>query len=160
MKTRTIIVIIVTLLIGFVLGMLTSAQIRNQKLRPVRMYFSADRFREGFYKVIQPDEKQKAEIESVLDKYGKLNSDLQNNFRKELDANMKEFRKEIDSKLTKDQLARLREMDEKRQEMIRQNRKNHPNDSTERRFDGRHRSFDGPPPPQRDRPDSTSGSNK
>jgi hypothetical protein len=161
MKAKTVIVIIVTLLIGFVLGMLTSAQIRNQKLKPVRMYFSAERFREGFYKIIQPDDKQKAEIEVVLDKYGKINSDLQNNFRKELDANMKEFRKEIDSKLTKDQLARLREMDEKRQEMIRQNRKNHPNDSSDRRFEGRHRPFNGPVP-QHDRPqpDSVSGGNK
>jgi ElaB/YqjD/DUF883 family membrane-anchored ribosome-binding protein len=148
MKARPIIVIIVTLAIGFVLGMLTSAQIRYHKLKPVRVYFSPDRFREGFYKIIQPDDKQKAEIEVVLDKYGKINSDLQNNFRKELDANMKDFRKEIDSKLTKEQIARLKEMDEKRQEMIRQNRLNHP-DSMDRRFGNRHRppfDPDGQPP--------------
>jgi ElaB/YqjD/DUF883 family membrane-anchored ribosome-binding protein len=158
MKARPIIVIIVTLAIGFVLGMLTSAQIRYHKLKPVRVYFSPDRFREGFYKIIEPDEKQKAEIEVVLDKYGKINSDLQNNFRKELDANMKDFRKEIDSKLTKDQIARLKEMDEKRQEMIRQNWRNHPADSMNRRFDARHRRpFDDPnglQPPQHERTDS------
>ena len=50
-------------------------------------------------------------------------------FRKELDINMKEFRKELDSKLTKEQLARLKEMDQKRQEMIRKSRKNRDNDS-------------------------------
>jgi hypothetical protein len=42
---------------------------------------------------------------------------------------MKEFRKELDLNLTKEQLGRLKEMDERRQEMIRQNRKNRPNDT-------------------------------
>jgi hypothetical protein len=141
MKARPIIFIVITLIIGFILGMLTSAQIRFQKLKPVRVYFSEERFREGFYKAIQPDEKQKAQIEEVLDKYAKLNGDLQNNFRKDLDANMKALRKELDSKLTKDQIARLKEMDEKRQEMIRQFRMNRANDTVNRRFDRRH---DGP----------------
>lgn len=141
MKAKSILFIIATLIIGFTIGMLTSAQIRFQKLKPVRVYFSEERFREGFYKIIQPDDKQKAEIEEVLDKYAILNSDLQNNFRKELDANMKAFRKEVDARLTQDQLARLKEMDQKRMDMIRQNRKNHLKDSTDgrfnRRYDGR-----------------------
>ena len=82
MKTKPIIVVIVTLIIGFVLGMLTSAQIRYQKLKPVRVYFSEERFREGFYRTVQPDEKQKAKIDLILSKYAKINSELQNNFGK------------------------------------------------------------------------------
>ena len=61
---------------------------------------------------------RKPEIDVVLDKYARINGDLQSTFRKELDSNMKEFRKEIDTYLTKDQIARLREMDERRQQMI------------------------------------------
>lgn len=158
MKARPILLVVLTLVIGFVLGMLTSAQIRYHKLKPVRLYFSEERFREGFYNTIQPDEKQKAEIEKILDKYAKLNSDLQGNFRKELDSNVKELRKELDSLLTKDQLARLKEMDERRQEMIRQNRRGHNNDSTDfRRRRGRGspdgRQFPGDRPmPRPDRP--------
>jgi len=123
MKAKPILIIIITLIIGFILGMLTSAQLRFTRLKPVRLYFSEERFREGFYKTIEPDEKQKAEIEKILDKYARLNSTLQGNFRKELDSNIKEFRKELDSKLTREQLARLREMDERRQEMIRHSRR-------------------------------------
>jgi hypothetical protein len=119
MKAKPIIVVIVTLIIGFVLGMLTSAQIRYQKLKPVKVYFSEEKFRDGFYRTIQPDGQQKAKIDLVLDKYAGINSELQNNFRKELDASMKDFRKELDSNLTKEQLARLKEMDERRQEMRR-----------------------------------------
>jgi hypothetical protein len=129
MKTKSIIVIVLTLVIGFVLGMLTSAQMRYHRLKPVRMYFSEERFREGFYSAIQPDEKQKTKIDIILDKYAKINTELQNNFRKELDANMKDFRKELDSNLTKDQIIRLKDMDERRQEIIRQNRMNRGNDT-------------------------------
>jgi hypothetical protein len=132
MKAKPILLVILTLLIGFVLGMLTSAQIRLHKLKPVRLYFSEERFREGFFKTIQPDEKQKAEIQKILDKYARLNGDLLNSFRKESESNMKEMRRELDSKLTKEQLARLKEMDERREQMIRESRRNR-SDSTGRR---------------------------
>jgi DNA repair exonuclease SbcCD ATPase subunit len=133
--------------------MLTSAQIRMHKLKPVRVFFSEERFRDGFYKTIQPDEKQKAKIDLILDKYAKMNSDLQNKFRNDLDASMKDFRKEIDSNLSKEQQARLKEMDDRRQEMIRQNRMNHENDTLGNRNERRHNpngrpSPDGPPSPR------------
>jgi AraC-like DNA-binding protein len=138
MKAKSIIVILVTLIIGFILGMLTSAQIRYNKLKPVRVFFSEERFREGFYRTIEPNEQQKTKIDLVLNKYAKINSELQSNFMKELDSNMKEFRKELDMNLSKEQLARLKEMDERRQEMIRHNRNNFQNDSLNMRPDRRH----------------------
>lgn len=147
MRIKPVIVIVVTLIIGFVLGMLTSAQIRYQKLKPMRVYFSEERFRDGFYKTIQPDEKQKEKIDLILEKYAIKNGQLQNNFRKELDANMKEFRKEVDSNLSKEQLTRLREMDDRRQEMIRQNRKNRDGDSLNFRNERRHFPDSSMPPP-------------
>jgi hypothetical protein len=133
MKTKPVILVIITLIIGFVLGMLTSAQIRYQRLKPVKVFFSEERFREGFYRTIQPNDQQKVKIEQILDKYAKINGDIQNNFRREIDASMKEFRKEIDANLTKDQIARLKAMDERRQKMIRQNRRGHEQDTLERR---------------------------
>ena len=138
MKVKPILVVFITLVIGFVLGMLTSAQIRYHKLKPMRMYYSEERFRNGFYRTIQPNEQQKSKIDLVLDKYAKINGELHSTFRKELDASMKNFRKELDLNLTKEQVIRLKEMDERRQEMIRQNRKKHENDSSEFRNDWRH----------------------
>jgi hypothetical protein len=118
MKTKPILLILATLIIGFVLGMLTSAQIRSHRLNPVRVFFSEARFREGFYRIVQPEDQQKPKIDEVLNKYAKINSELQYNFRKELDASMHDFRKEIDSFLTKEQISRLKDMDERRQKMI------------------------------------------
>ena len=143
MKPKALIIIIVTLVIGFVLGMLTSAQIRYHRLKPVKIYFSEQRFREGFYKTIMPDEDQKAKIDLVLSKYGKVNSEIQNDFRKKLDTMMKDFWTEMGPLLTKEQLTRLKEMDERRREMIRESRRNR-NDSSAGRgdrppFPGEHR---------------------
>jgi len=56
---------------------------------------------------------------------------MQDNFRKQADSNIKALRKELDAKLTKDQLARVKEMDERREKMIKEARK-HRNDSTDR----------------------------
>jgi hypothetical protein len=124
MKAKPIIIIVITLVIGFVLGMLTSAQLRYHRLKPVRVFFSEDRFRNGFYEVIQPDEKQKQTIEQLLSKYAAINSEIQNDFRKKMDSTMKEFWKELEPTLSKDQLARLKEMEARRMEMIRENRRN------------------------------------
>ncbi len=150
MKTRTILLGIGILIVGFVLGMLTSAQIRYHRLKPMRVYFAGDRFREGFYKIIQPDDQQKARIDQILDKYAKINSETQGNFRKEFDSNAKALRKELESQLTKDQLARLKEMDDKREEMMRQARERHKNDTTDfrrfRRPPGGFRGPEGMPP--------------
>ncbi|HRR15999.1 MAG TPA: hypothetical protein P5320_04685, partial [Bacteroidales bacterium] len=74
MKLKPVLLIVLTLIIGFILGMLVSAQIRYQRLKPVRIFFSAERFREGFYSIIQPDEKQKQAINLILSKYAKSNS--------------------------------------------------------------------------------------
>lgn len=136
------------LIIGFILGMLTSAQLRLHKLKPVRMYFSEERFTEGLYHIIQPDDKQKARIEHVLEKYARINSELQAGFRKDMEASWNEFRRELDSNLTKEQLARLREFDERREEMIKESRRNFRNDSAgfgNRDFSRGRRP--GPPPP-------------
>jgi len=148
MKARPVILITAVLIIGFILGMLTSAQLRLHKLKPVRMYFSEERFTEGLYKIIQPDDQQKARIEQVLKKYAAINGDLQAGFRKDMEESWKEFRRELDSNLTKEQLARLREFDERREDMIRESRRNFRNDSSG--FGGR--GFTpgrrpGPPPP-------------
>jgi hypothetical protein len=129
MKAKPIIFILITLIIGFILGMLTSAQIRYHRLKPVRVFFSEERFRNGFYEVIQPDEKQKTTIDQLLTKYAGVNSEIQNDFRKRMDSTMKEFWKELEPSLTKEQLARLKEMDNRRMEMVRDNRRN-PHDST------------------------------
>jgi uncharacterized membrane-anchored protein YhcB (DUF1043 family) len=138
MKARPVILVIVTLIIGIIIGMLTSAQIRLNKLRPVRFYFSHEQFREGFYKMIEADEKQKIELAKIMDKYEILNDNLLQDYRKGFESNVKAMEKELNSILTKEQTAKLKEMEERRQEMFRQARRNFDRDSVDgRNFDRR-----------------------
>jgi Spy/CpxP family protein refolding chaperone len=113
--------------------MLTSAQIRNHRLKPVRVFYSEEKFREGMYKAIQPTEEQKVKIDQILDKYSKLNSEATSAFRKEFEARMEKFRTEVDSNLTPEQIARLKELDAQRQKMIESRRGNHGMDYHERK---------------------------
>jgi len=146
MKLKPVLLIVLTLIIGFILGMLVSAQIRYQRLKPVRIFFSAERFREGFYSIIQPDEKQKQTINLILSKYAKANGSIMSDFRRKSDSLMKEFWKEIEPNLTKDQLERLHEIDRRREEMIRRGRRDMDDTSG---FRPRRNMPYGPPPPGR-----------
>lgn len=123
MKIKPVILVIVTLAIGFLLGMLTSGQLRNNRLKPVRLLFSEEKFREAMYNAIKPSDEQKVKIEAVLNKYSKMNSQATSAFRKEFEIRMTSFRSEIDSILTPDQIIRMKELDAERQKMIRERKK-------------------------------------
>jgi hypothetical protein len=139
MKIRPVILVAVTLAIGFFIGMLTSAQIRNHKLKPVRVFFSEEKFREGMYQAIQPDEEQKVRIDEILDKYSKLNSEATAAFRKDFEARMERFRNEVDSNLTPEQILRLKELDEQRMKMIKSRHREREKGFCNHRIENRHR---------------------
>ena len=147
MKTKPVILVITTLVIGFIIGMLTSAQIRLHRMRPVRFYFPRKEFREGFYKVIQADEKQKLQLENILNDYDELNNNLLHDYRRGFEQNVKDMQKDLESLLTKEQQDKLKEMDKRREEIIREARKKFADDSLEnRRFNRRMDPNIGPPP--------------
>ena len=123
MTTKSIIFALVTLIAGFLLGMLTSSQLRNQRLKPVRVFFSEDRFKEEMYMTIQPTEEQKEKLDMILDRYSTLNSEAGEAFRKEFETRMEKFRSEIDSNLTPEQIIHLKKLDEQRKGMVKVRRR-------------------------------------
>lgn len=123
MKAKTITIVTIIFIIGFVLGMLTSAWLRQKKFKPMRQLFSKEYFRENLYKSIQPDEKQRLELDKVIDKYTKKRDSLQENFRKDFGANMKALHKELHSKLTREQIETLNRIEEERREWMKRIRK-------------------------------------
>lgn len=118
MKTKAIIIVIATLLIGFLLGMLTSAQIRHSKLRKMRMSVSGRDFAEMMMQVINPDDLQRIELEKVMKSYENMTHEMQSEFRRDFDSVSTAFKRDIDTLLTPDQLARVREMEARNREMM------------------------------------------
>lgn len=138
MKTKIILLVIISLVLGLLIGFLTSSRLRLRKLEPVRTYFSADHFREGLYRIIEPDDDQKEKIDQILDKHVRAGAELHSRIRKEIDSSFKAMRKELDAVLTREQLDKLKEMDKRRLEMMKQNRKAMMNDTTHFKSGSRH----------------------
>lgn len=124
MKTKPILLVSLIFVIGFIIGMLTSAQIRNNKLKPVRQYLSEQRYVDGLKRIIQPTEEQVVAFDGIVRKYGELNGKLSKEFWDGMNSNMESFRKEIDSKLTKEQKTKIEEIEAERQKMFEEFSKN------------------------------------
>ena len=104
MKTRSLLLLILILIIGFILGFLSSSVIRENKAREYRSYSSYESFRNHSLEKLQPSEEQKLKILPIIEEYSKKNQELKVNYRKDFRSLMKEFREELKPFLTEEQL--------------------------------------------------------
>ncbi len=115
---KTVLYIGGVFIVGFLLGMLTSAQIRNKKLEPVRTFFSEGEYVRNIARIVHPSKEQWEEFDPIIKKYGAENAKLQKTFRDGVQTNMDAFRKEIDKILTKEQRDKLKKVEEERKKMF------------------------------------------
>ncbi len=118
MKTRPLILMIITLIIGIFIGVLASAELRHKRMRPVRIYTSERQMKEFIIRVLEPDEEQMNKLEPVFRKYGRLSTDLQKEFRKDFENLMDEYWNELKPMLNADQLKKLDEMENRRRDAV------------------------------------------
>jgi len=118
MKAKPILFLVITLLIGFSLGMLTSAHIRHKRMRSVRMFSSERHFKEMIYRIIEPGEEQKKELDLIMKSFGKEGKEIQRMFRKEFEEHNSLYWNKIESLLTQDQLDLLEAYKKKRSEQM------------------------------------------
>ena len=116
MKAKPFLIVTVSLLIGIIVGFLVSAQLRHKRMRPVRVLTSERYFRDVLYKVIEPTEDLKKQLEPIIIRYGKEGRELQREFRKTFETHNDDYWKEIKSLLTDEQLKKLNDFIRKRME--------------------------------------------
>ncbi len=69
MKSKSILILIATLIVGFAIGFMTNSQLTKRRIQSfVKMGTSAG-FKERLYRVIKPDDLQLVEIDPILEKY-------------------------------------------------------------------------------------------
>jgi hypothetical protein len=107
MKLRSLLVILGVFAIGFCLGILTSAQVRNKKMKEFRTYATPEDFRYRFEKMLQPTPEQMEKIVPILDTYGKKNHELRHEYQKKFFELMKQYRQDLEPNLTKEQIEKL-----------------------------------------------------
>ncbi|MFO7850898.1 MAG: hypothetical protein ACQERS_07495 [Bacteroidota bacterium] len=120
MKLRITILIILTLLLGIVIGMLTSAQLRHKRMRPVRIYASENYFKDHLYKVVEPDSAQKAELDAIIDRYSEEFREMNAAYWKEFESLMDRQWNDIKPVLNKEQIDKLQEIERNRREKIKE----------------------------------------
>ena len=109
MKNRPILVIAITLIIGFVIGFLVNGQITRQKFKKFMTQEYNMAFKHRMMEIIRPDESQEKEIEPILDDYaGKVHDRLKES-KEELKLLHEELTEEIEPYLNEHQIQRLHE---------------------------------------------------
>ena len=118
-KIKSGIILLTTLLIGFVIGYLTSTQVKENRIRELRTFGSAEGFKFMMEHMLELDDEQKDAIRPVVNEYAKKNFELMKNFRGEFSVLMKEFHKELTPHLNPEQIERLNEFGKRGREMRR-----------------------------------------
>lgn len=118
MKTKAILLLLATLLIGFLLGILTSAQIRHNRLKEMRSFVSGKDFTGMMMEVINPDKSQVEALDSLMSSFEKNTHNMQVGFRHDFDSLSASFKRSIDTLLTPEQLERVRAQEKRNREML------------------------------------------
>jgi len=107
MKLKSIIIILATLIIGFVIGFLTNGQITKKKIQSFVRMGTSEGFKERLYHVIKPDELQRSEIDPILEKYSIKIHDAIIDSRDEMKSINESMMEELEPYLDEDQIERM-----------------------------------------------------
>lgn len=104
MKTRAIILIILSLLISFLLGFISSNQIHHFRTKDVRSMSSIESFKERSFSLIQPTEEQITNLEPIIDEYAVLFDSLRKSTFIQFKEFMDEFYQKLNPYMTEEQI--------------------------------------------------------
>ena len=107
MKSKSLIAILLTLIIGIVIGILSCTYMRNRKMKEFRSYASYEGFKYQALRIIDPTEEQKEKILPVIEEFSRKNQDLKIKYREEFIILMKDYKNELEPLLTKEQIQRI-----------------------------------------------------
>ncbi len=122
MKAKTTLVIIITLIIGIVLGAMLNRTFMHLRIRRAFDAVNPFRFTRILEQAIDPTPEQKRQIREILQKHAKNIGELRNNFEDGMLSSFESLKKELDSALTPEQKERLEEMLRKRRPWLRRER--------------------------------------
>lgn len=107
MKTRAILVIVISLVTGFAVGFITSSQITKMRTRDIHSMSSIDAFKARTFSVIEPTPQQKEKIMPIVEEYAVKSDTLRKKAYREFHSLMDEFHTKLQPYLTDEQMERL-----------------------------------------------------
>ncbi len=109
MKTKPVIIIIASIIIGFLIGFVTNGFITKSRIEKFVRSGTHEGFKGKYYRVIDPDEEQRKAIDPILDKYGEMIHENVVNMQKSMKDLHDAMLMEIEPYLNEDQQSRLEE---------------------------------------------------
>jgi len=109
MKTKAIITILISLMIGFILGFITEGQLVKREKNKWRRISYSRIFEERIIEIITPTELQKEQISPIIRSYSQKMSELRQITSQKLDELRTDMHKELKQFLTEEQFNRLQE---------------------------------------------------
>ena len=109
MKTKPVIIIISSIIIGFFIGFVTNGFITKSRIEKFVKSGTHEGFKGKYYRVIDPDEAQRQAIDPILDKYGEMIHENVVNMQKSMKDLHDAMLKEIEPFLSEEQRIRLEE---------------------------------------------------
>ncbi len=132
MKIKSVLIIIATIIIGFIFGFFTNSYVTKNRIKNFVRMGTHEGYKIKLYHIIRPDDFQREKIEPIIDEFAEKNHELVFGFKSEMkELNIKLF-KELEPYLDEGQKNRLR--------------------NVYRRFGKHPLDFPPPPPPERRRP--------
>lgn len=109
MKLKVTFIIIITLVLGIVVGALANRTFSQRRIRSILSSRSPEFFVAFYERILEPDTEQSKMIREILDKYAKSISESRENFTSEMQSTFESMKAEIDPILTPEQKERLKE---------------------------------------------------
>lgn len=122
MKVKTTVVIILTLILGIILGAMLNRIFVFQRIKRAFDAVNPDRFTMILEQVIEPTADQKKQIREILKKHAKIVAELRKNLDEGMASSFSTLQKELDSVLTPEQKERLEKMMKERGPWMRKGR--------------------------------------
>ena len=108
-NTKTVLIIVATLLIGILVGALGSGFMVHRFARRLPHMERREMFVEGMVELIDPAPEQEDEIRGILTRHAEQFTEITDDFHEETSALFDSLRTELDPVLTDEQKARLEE---------------------------------------------------
>ena len=106
-RYQIIILVSVTLIIGFAIGFLVHGRMVSQRINTMKNYYNETGFGREIMRIIQPTEEQRAQIVPIFREYAQKNRDLIETYHEDQGELFKELKEEVDKYLTEEQIKRL-----------------------------------------------------
>jgi len=109
MKIKAILTIVISLLVGFVLGFLASGQLMKQEMKKRHSHSYHDMFVWRTLGVISPSEMQKDTLMPIIEEYAEKTMGLKNKVSVEFDSLMRQMGEELKPLVSDEQYKKLQE---------------------------------------------------